>query len=53
MQAMDLLRRYKLPFGISTCYTSANYADISSEAFFDMMIEMGAMFVWFFHYMPA
>ena len=53
MQAMDLLRRYKLPFGISTCYTSANYADISSEAFFDMMIEMGAMFVWFFHYMPV
>lgn len=53
MRAMDLLRKNKLPFGISTCYTSANYADISSEAFFDMMIEMGAMFVWLFHYMPV
>ena len=53
MRAMDLLRSNKLPFGISTCYTSANYADISSEQFFDMMIEMGAMFVWFFHYMPV
>lgn len=53
MHAMDLLRKHKLPFGISTCYTSANYADISSEQFFDMMIEMGAMFVWFFHYMPV
>ena len=53
MQAMNLLREYKLPFGISTCYTSANYADISSEQFFDMMIDMGAMFVWFFHYMPV
>ena len=42
-----------LPFGISTCYTNANYEDISSEAFFDLMIESGAMFVWFFHYMPV
>ena len=50
---MRLLKEYKLPFGISTCYTSANYEDISSEAFFDMMIEAGAMFVWFFHYMPV
>lgn len=53
MKSMDLLREHKLPFGISTCYTSANYADISSEQFFDMMIDMGAMFVWFFHYMPV
>ena len=53
MKAMDLLREHKLPFGISTCYTSANYADISSEQFFNMMIDMGAMFVWFFHYMPV
>ena len=51
--AMRLLKEHKLPFGISTCYTSANYEDISSEAFFDMMIEAGAMFVWFFHYMPV
>ena len=53
MHAMDLLREHKLPFGISTCYTSANYEDIGSESFFDMMINMGAMFVWFFHYMPV
>ena len=24
-----------------------------SRHFFDMMIEAGAMFVWFFHYMPV
>ena len=53
MRAMDLLREHNLPFGVSTCYTSANYEDISSESFFDMMINMGAMFVWFFHYMPV
>lgn len=51
--AMKLLKEYHLPFGISTCYTSANYKDITSEDFFDMMIETGAMFVWFFHYMPV
>ena len=51
--AMQLLKEHKLPFGISTCYTSANYDDISSEAYFDMIIEAGALFVWFFHYMPV
>ena len=51
--AMRLLKEHKLPFGISTCYTSANYADISSEKFFDMIVEAGAVFAWFFHYMPV
>ena len=50
---MALLKSHKLPFGISTCYTSANYNDISSEEYFDMIIEAGALFVWFFHYMPV
>lgn len=53
VNAMELLKMHKLPFGISTCYTSANYNDVSSEAYFDQMIEWGAMFVWFFHYMPV
>lgn len=51
--AMRLLKEHKLPFGISTCYTSVNYKDISSEEFFDLMIDAGALFVWFFHYMPV
>ena len=51
--AMKLLKDHRLPFGISTCYTSANYDDISSEAYFDMIVEAGALFVWFFHYMPV
>lgn len=34
--AMKLLKKHNLPFGISTCYTSANYQDITSEAFFDI-----------------
>jgi len=52
-KAMDLLKSHKLPFGISTCYTSRNYADITSEEFFDYIIDSGALFVWFFHYMPV
>lgn len=51
--AMALLKKHKLPFGISTCYTSKNYADVSSEKFYDMIIEAGALFIWFFHYMPV
>ena len=51
--AMGLLKEHKLPFGISTCYTSVNYRDITSEEFFDYMIDCGALFAWFFHYMPV
>lgn len=53
MHAMELMKEHKLPFGISACYTSQNYQDISSEPFFDMIIDAGALFVWFFHYMPV
>ncbi|MGN0628900.1 MAG: radical SAM protein [Oscillospiraceae bacterium] len=51
--AMSLLKSHKLPFGISACYTSYNYSDITGEEFFDYMIESGALFCWFFHYMPV
>lgn len=53
LRAMDILRRKKLPFGISCCYTQANYKVIGSEEYFDKMIEMGAKFAWFFTYMPV
>ncbi len=52
-QAMALLREKHLLFGISACYTRANYESITSEAFYDSLIEKGAAFVWFFHYMPV
>jgi len=51
-QAMELLKRKKLPFGISCCYTSKNVDMIGSEEYFDQMIEWGAKFCWFFTYMP-
>ena len=53
VHAMELLRSRKLPYGISCCYTSANYDDITSEAYYDKLIEMGVFFVWYFHYMPV
>ena len=52
-KAMELLRRKKLVYCISCCYTSANYESIASEEFYDSLIEMGAYFVWYFHYMPV
>ena len=51
--AMALLRKYKLPFGISTCWTKYNVDAVTSEENFDWMIDEGALFCWFFHYMPV
>lgn len=51
--AMGLLRRKKIPFGISCCYTAQNLDSVSSDAYFDQMIEWGAYFAWYFHYMPV
>lgn len=52
-EAMELLHKKKLPFGVSCCYTSQNTEEIGSEAYFDWMIEMGAKFCWIFTYMPV
>lgn len=52
-KAMEILKRNRLPFGISACYTSANMESIIDEAFYDSLIESGAFFVWYFHYMPV
>ena len=53
LNAMDILKRKRLPFGISCCYTRANAEIIASEEYFDFMIEKGAKFAWFFTYMPV
>lgn len=53
VNAMNLLKSKKLPFGISCCYTRANVDVIGSEAYYDQMIKWGAKFVWFFTYMPV
>ena len=53
LKAMKILHERKLIYGISCCYTSANYEAITSEEYWDMIIENGAYFVWYFHYMPV
>ncbi len=51
-KAMKILKEKKLPFGTSCCYTSKNTEVIGSEDYFDDMIDKGALFAWFFTYMP-
>ena len=53
IKAIELLRRKKLLYGISACYTSANFDSITSEEFLDSLIDLGAYFIWYFHYMPV
>ncbi|MBR1709951.1 MAG: radical SAM protein [Clostridia bacterium] len=51
--AMQLLKEKHLPYGISACYTSANVHSIASDEYIDYICEMGARFIWYFHYMPV
>ena len=53
IKAIELLHSKKLVYGISSCYTSANWDSISSEAYYDKLIELGCYFIWYFHYMPV
>lgn len=52
-KAMQMLKKHKCLFGISVCYTSVNYEAVTSDAFYDLMIENGVRFAWYFHYMPV
>lgn len=51
--AMELMQSYKIPFGVSICYTSKNYQVVTSDEFLDMLIAKGCVFAWYFHYMPV
>ena len=53
VHAMNILKEKRLPFGISCCYTRENFDSISCPEFLDQMVEWGANFVWYFHYMPV
>ena len=53
IRAMELLKRKKLPFGASLCYTSKNTETIGSEKYIDDLIDKGCKFAWFFTYMPV
>lgn len=53
MNAMKMLKKHGCLFGTSVCYTSANYEAVTSDEFYDKMIEAGAKYMWYFHYMPV
>ena len=53
MRAFDLMRSYGLLFGTSTCYTRDNTELVSSDEFFDLLVEKGCRWAWYFHYMPV
>lgn len=53
IRAMEILKRKKLLFGVSCCYTSKNTEVIGSEEYIDDIISKGAKFAWFFTYMPV
>ena len=53
LRAMEILRRRKLLFGASLCYTRQNTEVIGSEEFFDFLIGQGVKFAWLFTYMPV
>lgn len=52
-RAMELLHDRKLIYGISSCYTSQNYEAITSDEYFEQLIDLNAYFIWYFHYMPV
>ncbi len=53
MHAIELLHERKLIYGISSCYTSVNWDAISSREYFQKLIDLGCLFIWYFHYMPV
>ncbi|MFZ2755921.1 MAG: radical SAM protein, partial [Atopobiaceae bacterium] len=53
MDAMDLMKENGLAFGVSTAYTRDNVESVTSDAYYDLIIEKGALWAWYFHYMPV
>lgn len=53
LEAMDLLKKNGLLFGISVCYTSKNIPYVTSDEFLDLMVSKGVRFGLYFNYMPV
>lgn len=52
MRAMRYLRENKVPFGFSTCYHRNNTEYVASDEYIDEMVNAGALFGWYFTYIP-
>lgn len=53
IEAMELLKKEKLLFGISVCYTSKNVNQVTSDEFLDKMVGLGVKYAFYFNYMPV
>ncbi len=53
MTAMDLLKKYKLPFGTSVCWTKQNCETVISDEFLKLLVDKGCLWAWYFHFMPV
>ena len=52
MNAMDLLKKHGILFGISICYTRENVEAVTNDDFLRLISEKGARFGFYFHSMP-
>lgn len=52
MEAMDFLNEEGVIFGGSITVTKENIETVSSEKMIDLLIEKGAMLIWYFQYIP-
>ncbi|MDR1805579.1 MAG: radical SAM protein [Clostridium sp.] len=53
VRAMELLHSHRCLFGVSVCYTSQNFEEVTGDDFLREMISKGAKFALYFHYMPV
>ncbi len=53
IKALELLKKNKLFYGISVCYTSDNIPSVTSDEFIDQMIGYGVKFGMYFNFMPV
>ncbi len=53
LEAMKLLKKHGLFYGISVCYTSVNVYSVTSDEFLNEMVENGVKFGLYFNYMPV
>lgn len=51
--AMRRLRDAGVVFGFSTCYHAENCDSVAGDEYVDRMIELGALFGWYFTYIPV
>ena len=53
IEAMELLKKEGILFGISVCYTRQNVGDVTSDEFLDKMINLGVKYAFYFNFMPV